>query len=410
LRLQTDYSGKPFEATILRANGAISKALELDPNLAEAWAAKGGIAMSRADSEAAERLLRRAIELNPSYVQAHHWLSMVLRYNGSLKEDLEHSERAAQLDPLSVIAQANLGSSMEFVGRYDEAAARYRRAIDIDPMSSVTFYGLALLDAYARNRFPNAVALQERAVALDSGSPMLYSWLAAIYLDMGDTQRAQQVVASLIERWPDDFNSNVAAAVLHQVLGSTAAAERHASKAQAIYSQDIFSLKVLRNADLRRGDPGSARARYASVFPELLTSTPPRISALNHAAAIDVVPVLQASGEDATASALLDRTEQFIRTIPRLSVMGYGIADVAIHALRGDNAKALAALQEAQRAGWRGPYWRYYRDLDPNLASIRNDPKFKAVFADIERDMVRQRAELAARPKDAPLDLGEVPK
>ena len=76
-----------------------------------------------------------------------------------------------------------------------------------------------------------------------------------------------------------------------------------------------------------------------------------------------------------------------------------------IHALRGDKAKALAALREAERAGWRGPYWRYYRDFDPTLASIRNDPEFKAVFADIERDMARQRAELAARPKDAPLDL-----
>ena len=70
-------------------------------------------------------------------------------------------------------------------------------------------------------------------------------------------------------------------------------------------------------------------------------------------------------------------------------------------------AKALAALREAEQAGWRGPGWRYYRDLDPNLASIRNEPEFKAVFADIERDMAHQRAELAKRPKDAPLDLGE---
>jgi len=42
---------------------------------------------------------------------------------------------------------------------------------------------------------------------------------------------------------------------------------------------------------------------------------------------------------------------------------------------------------------------------DPALASIRNEPEFKAIFADIERDMARQRAELAKRPKDAPLDL-----
>ncbi len=68
-------------------------------------------------------------------------------------------------------------------------------------------------------------------------------------------------------------------------------------------------------------------------------------------------------------------------------------------------AEALAALRDAEKAGWRGPFWRYYRDFEPNLASIRNEPEFKAVFADIERDMAQQRARLAARPKDAPLDL-----
>jgi hypothetical protein len=54
---------------------------------------------------------------------------------------------------------------------------------------------------------------------------------------------------------------------------------------------------------------------------------------------------------------------------------------------------------------WRGPSWRYYRDFDPALVSIRNEPEFKAIFADIERDMARQRAELAARPQDVRLDL-----
>jgi hypothetical protein len=78
---------------------------------------------------------------------------------------------------------------------------------------------------------------------------------------------------------------------------------------------------------------------------------------------------------------------------------------VQIHALRGEKAKALSALREAERAGWRGPIWRYYRDYDPELASIRNEPEFKAVFAGIESDMAKQRAQLAARPKDAPLEL-----
>jgi hypothetical protein len=94
-----------------------------------------------------------------------------------------------------------------------------------------------------------------------------------------------------------------------------------------------------------------------------------------------------------------------IRQIPRLGVFGHRIADAQIHALRGDEAKALAALREAEQAGWRGPRWRFYRDVEPAFASIRDEPEFKAVFADIERDMALQRAKLAKLPKDAPLDL-----
>jgi hypothetical protein len=84
---------------------------------------------------------------------------------------------------------------------------------------------------------------------------------------------------------------------------------------------------------------------------------------------------------------------QAIGKLHRLGIGGYGVCDAQVHALRGDKARALAALREAERAGWRFN-WRYARDLDPAFASIRNEPEFKAIFADIERDMTRQRAEL----------------
>jgi hypothetical protein len=100
-----------------------------------------------------------------------------------------------------------------------------------------------------------------------------------------------------------------------------------------------------------------------------------------------------------------DAVLRVLPRLPRISVAGYGITDVQIHALRGERATALRALRDAGQAGWRGPLWRYYRDVDPNLDSVRADPEFEAVFADIEQDMARQRAELTARPKDAPLPL-----
>src|SRR5688572_8684893 len=133
------------QATVAETAALASRALALVANLAEAWASKAGIAWSRADDEQAEKFIRRAVELNPSYATAHHWLSQLLESKGNLKEGVEHAEMAAQLDPLSAITQVNLGGSMELAGRYDEAASGYRRAIEVEPTSPVALRALASL-------------------------------------------------------------------------------------------------------------------------------------------------------------------------------------------------------------------------------------------------------------------------
>jgi hypothetical protein len=164
----------------------------------------------------------------------------------------------------------------------------------------------------------------------------------------------------------------------------------------------------LNDADVRKGDYAAARARVVKSYPELFAERP-KIHSGNYDVAISLVPALQKTGERSRASILLDRIEEVIRTIPRMGYLGYWITDVQIYALRGQKAKALAALRAAEKAGWRIA-WRYYREFDSSLASIRDEPEFKAIFADIERDMARQRTELAARPKNAPLDLNTASK
>jgi hypothetical protein len=163
-------------------------------------------------------------------------------------------------------------------------------------------------------------------------------------------------------------------------------------------------LALLSSLYLQRGDALTPLGLYRSARPELLANENVNLTPGAYLSAIQLVPILQMNGEAERAEILLDDFARAIQGMARTSLVGYGVADVAMHAVRGDRVRALAALREAGQAGWRGPYWRYYRDFDPTLASIRAAPEFSAVFADIERDMARQRAELASRPSNAPLD------
>jgi TolB-like protein/Tfp pilus assembly protein PilF len=409
LRLQTEYSGAPLESALSQAEHEVEVALDLEPNLAEAWASSGGLAYSKARFDRAEDSLRRAIELNPNYAAARHWYSLVLNETGQRDESLVQIQRAAQLDPLSMVINVTLGDSLMQVGRFEEAAARYRKAMQVDPESPSPYIGLGTLNAYARNRFVAAVPLADRALALDADSPLASAVLGMLRLDMDDAPEATRLISAATSRWPDEFYANAYAAALYGALGDVAAAERHARRALAAWPRDYRSVAILGSSDIRKGDAKAARARYASIYPELQSATNPKVDASNYQAAIDLAVLLQKTGELDRATELLNGSEQAILSISRLGFAGYyagyGIADVRIHALRGDTAKSLAALREAEIAGWRGPAWRYYRDFDPALTSIRDEPEFNAVFADIERDMARQRAELAARPKDAPLEL-----
>ena len=160
---------------------------------------------------------------------------------------------------------------------------------------------------------------------------------------------------------------------------------------------------LIRDHDLRKDDYATARARYAKAFPQLFVKELATFTDRDAFAAIDLALVLQHTGEDERAKALLDRSEAYMRTFPRMGPLGYGCKTLRSSVARG-NHKGPRKLARG-RAGRLARRWRYDRDCNPNFDSIRNEPEFKAIFADIERDMAQQRAQLAARPKDAPLEL-----
>jgi TolB-like protein/lipoprotein NlpI len=408
LLLRLGFTGYPLAVTLARADAAIAQALALDPNLADAVAGAAGIALLREDYAAAEAGFRRAIALSPSSAAAYRGCSRLYGLMGKNDESLRCATKAAELDPLSVAVNLNLGRALERVGRFDDALDRYRKAIEIDPSvpSSYLFVGSA--HAHGAGRLDLAVPWFERATRIDPGNPSYSLAIAGCQVDLGNMGEAR--------RWLDDATRNGAEyqdvatvnALMHLYAGELLKAEQISRKVLEVDPRNPHALNMLRIASARTGRRADVLDLYAKGFPELASSGSPVVDGSNYRSAVDLAGLLLETGDSNRAAMLLEASERVIGSLQRMGWEGYGMLDVQIHALRGDKSRALRALREAYVEGWRSFAWRYYRDFEPTLASIRGEPEFKAVFADIERDMARQRAVLAARPKDAPLDPGSV--
>jgi serine/threonine protein kinase/Tfp pilus assembly protein PilF len=124
---------KPHEA-FTSARDAANKALELDNGLAEAHTSLALVHwLYDWDWAAADDEFRKAIELKPSYVLAHHWRGLFLGEMGRFSEAEAEMQKALEYDPLSAPVYSDYGRVLFWARRYEEALEKYRRAADMNP-------------------------------------------------------------------------------------------------------------------------------------------------------------------------------------------------------------------------------------------------------------------------------------
>ncbi|HEU4507732.1 MAG TPA: winged helix-turn-helix domain-containing protein, partial [Pyrinomonadaceae bacterium] len=122
----------PVEARSL-AEQAATKALELDPGLAEAYSALGSVNLFNWNWTAAEQYFKRAIELNQNYANAHNFYANFLITRGRIDDAIAASNRARELDPFSLSISAQRGFLLENARRYSEAIEQLQAVIKMDP-------------------------------------------------------------------------------------------------------------------------------------------------------------------------------------------------------------------------------------------------------------------------------------
>ncbi len=112
----------------------LKKSLALEPELAEGWAALGFYQMFQAwDWAAAEKSLRRALELKPGYAKAHQWYAEWLAIQRRLPEATAEMQLALAIDPTSPNLLCDLAKFYVYARDYERALDYCRQALALDP-------------------------------------------------------------------------------------------------------------------------------------------------------------------------------------------------------------------------------------------------------------------------------------
>jgi TolB-like protein/DNA-binding winged helix-turn-helix (wHTH) protein/Tfp pilus assembly protein PilF len=132
------YRQADRDACLGAAATAADRALALAPDLADAHAVMGFIAMNyELDGTAAMRWMESSLELKPSCAQARHWYADLLNALGRHADGLEQARLAARIEPLSALFQLRIARILSDADRSEEATPAYHRALELDPLHPV---------------------------------------------------------------------------------------------------------------------------------------------------------------------------------------------------------------------------------------------------------------------------------
>lgn len=251
---------RPFEARG-KAREAALKALDLDPNLAEAHTALAFLSFFYDwNWDAADERFQRALRLNPNDSQAHHWYADYLNAMGRFSEATEHIHAACDLEPLSILFQRDVGWHLFFQRHYPEAIAQLQHTLAQEPtyMPAISLLGRAFVQ---NGDTAAGIATLQR---LDLTNPANQAMLAYAYAAAGDRAQVTAWLAKINAAAAMQYVSPYSVALVYAALGDKERAFERLTAAFDEQDSTIVNVSVDPRFDGLRSD-----ARFAQLLARL---------------------------------------------------------------------------------------------------------------------------------------------
>jgi len=235
-------AASPSVNTRLLALRAATRAMQLDPELAEAYVSIGYVTLHELDWEQAAAALKRALRLNPSYALAHITYANYLVARGHPAEAVQEARRALALDPVALNTRHALAWMLYFNHEYDAAIRELQTALQMDPSYAYGRWRLGQVEIVTR-RFDDAVRDLERAAVDGQRAPAIVGLLAIAYAGQGRPGDAQRILDELKARSATETIPPGAITLAYIGVGDYANAI--ASLEQVVASHDGYAIYVI---------------------------------------------------------------------------------------------------------------------------------------------------------------------
>jgi eukaryotic-like serine/threonine-protein kinase len=248
----------PKEA-LSKADAAAQTALRLDDSLADAHYALSQIKGNAWDWAGAERENKRAIELNPNFAEAHAGYAYYLSSMGHREEALAEIKLAEELDPLRVGLITAKGVIFYNAREYDKAVEQYNKASELD-QNSPTVHAFLGYTYSMKEMYAKAIAEYKEVIRLTEGDDTsVQNYMGYALAMSGQRNEALAILKQLLSS--EDYVSPSELAIIYAGLGDKEKAFAALSRAYAEHDIQLQFLKVEPHYDSLRADP-----RFAALM------------------------------------------------------------------------------------------------------------------------------------------------
>ncbi len=394
--LQAWYGSITLDEATLEVEELLGRALEISPDMEEAYNTYGLLFSLRNEHDAANGAFDRALEINPNHYGSLVNYGLALVRQGQVTQASAMYLRAQTVDPMNANLHFNLGAVMMLQGEFESGTTLMRRALELNPERTDIYRVLAHWHR-AYGRLGEALEITERLYAEQPDRLYIAYLLASLYIDSGRIDEARQILSAVQEIDSHNFRVRDIERTLAMLDGdydeiAQRAREEYemidAVPGETVSFNDANRIYWYAWAALTQGDYETAAENLVWVAGGEEGIAETTYDEMNNIKLLALV--YRRQGRDDESAALADQCLALAEDAHRRgwATPQYYYRVAEIHAMQDDAPQAIEYLTEAYERGWREILWLEYSVFWEGLHDSAELERIKRlIYEDIERQL-----------------------